>query len=60
MKEIENSIHSCTDLKELEKLRVSLFGKKGYFAQAFAKMKSLSDEEKKILRNKLIKKKKIF
>ncbi|WP_024953961.1 phenylalanine--tRNA ligase subunit alpha [Sulfurospirillum arcachonense] len=47
MKEIEASISSCDDLKELEKLRVSLFGKKGYFAGQFAKMKTVSNEEKK-------------
>ncbi|MBE0491844.1 MAG: phenylalanine--tRNA ligase subunit alpha [Sulfurospirillum sp.] len=47
MKDIEKSIGSCDDLKELENLRVSLFGKKGYFADAFAKMRTMGDEEKK-------------
>lgn len=47
MKEIEKSISSCDDLKELEKIRLSLFGKKGHFASQFAKMKTLTHEEKK-------------
>jgi phenylalanyl-tRNA synthetase alpha chain len=47
LKKIIKSVNSCESLKELEAIRVSLFGKKGYFAAEFAKMKSLSDEERK-------------
>lgn len=47
MKDIEISINSCDCLKELEKQRVALFGKKGHFADQFAKMKTLTNEEKK-------------
>ena len=32
---MENAIDSCGSLNELEKVRVSLFGKKGYFAAQF-------------------------
>jgi len=44
---MEQSINSCDSLQELEKIRVSMFGKKGYFAGQFAKMKTISNEEKK-------------
>ena len=50
---MEQSIKSCDSLKELEKLRVSMFGKKGYFAGQFAKMKSVPNEEKKDFAQKL-------
>jgi len=53
LKEMEQSIKSCDSLKELEKLRVSMFGKKGYFAGQFAKMKSVPNEEKKDFAQKL-------
>ncbi|HIP30141.1 MAG TPA: phenylalanine--tRNA ligase subunit alpha [Sulfurospirillum arcachonense] len=60
MKEMEQSIKSCDSLKELEKLRVSIFGKKGYFAGQFAKMKSVPNEEKKDFAQKLNKDKEQF
>ncbi|WP_238099134.1 phenylalanine--tRNA ligase subunit alpha [Sulfurospirillum diekertiae] len=47
MKDIENAIGSCTSLVELEKMRVSLFGKKGYFAAQFEELKKLDGEAKK-------------
>ena len=47
MKEIENSIASCASLVELEKIRVSLFGKKGYFSGQFEELKNLEGEAKK-------------
>ena len=50
---MEKAVNSCNDLKELEKLRVSIFGKKGYFAGQFAKMKSVPNEEKKDFAQKL-------
>ncbi|MFV0481563.1 MAG: phenylalanine--tRNA ligase subunit alpha [Campylobacteraceae bacterium] len=46
MKELEKSINECDSIKELEKLRVSVFGKKGYFAAEFAKLKELDGQEK--------------
>ncbi len=47
LKEIENSIASCASLVELEKIRVSLFGKKGYFSGQFEELKNLEGEAKK-------------
>ncbi|ARU47898.1 Phenylalanine--tRNA ligase alpha subunit [Sulfurospirillum diekertiae] len=47
LKDIENAIGSCTSLVELEKMRVSLFGKKGYFAAQFEELKKLDGEAKK-------------
>jgi len=50
---MEKQIKSCDSLKELEKLRVSMFGKKGHFAEQFAKMKTIPNEEKKDFAQKL-------
>jgi len=50
---MEKQIKACESLKELEALRVSMFGKKGYFAGQFAKMKSVPNEEKKEFAQKL-------
>jgi phenylalanyl-tRNA synthetase alpha chain len=52
-RDLENNwselITSVSDLTALEEVRIKLFGKKGYLAGEFAKMKSLSPEEKKKL-----------
>ena len=50
---MEKQIKACESLKELEKQRVSMFGKKGYFAGEFAKMKTVPNEEKKDFAQKL-------
>jgi phenylalanyl-tRNA synthetase alpha chain len=47
LKDIENAIAACTSLVELEKMRVSLFGKKGYFAAQFEELKKLEGDAKK-------------
>jgi len=47
LKDIENAIISCTSLSELEKQRVSLFGKKGHFAAQFEELKKLDGDAKK-------------
>jgi len=47
LKEMENAIASCKSLIELDKLRVSLFGKKGYFAAQFEELKQLDGDAKK-------------
>ncbi len=47
METLEKLILKCETLEELEKTRVSIFGKKGYFAAEFAKLKDLKGEEKK-------------
>lgn len=46
MKEWYEKIDSSQTLDELEKLRIDIFGKKGILASEFAKMKTLSNEEK--------------
>ncbi len=47
MEELERSIHQSSSLEELEKLRVLILGKKGYFAKQFMRLKELKNEEKK-------------
>jgi len=46
LKEWYEKIDSSQTLDELEKLRIDIFGKKGILASEFAKMKTLSNEEK--------------
>ena len=46
MKEWYESIASAENMERLEEVRVAIFGKKGFLAQEFAKMKSLPNEEK--------------
>lgn len=60
MKDIEKQIKSCKDLKSLESIRISMLGKKGYFAEQFAKMKSLTNDEKKDFAQKLNEEKENF
>jgi phenylalanyl-tRNA synthetase alpha chain len=43
---LERSIQECANIKELEKLRVEVFGKKGYFAAEFAKLKELKGDQR--------------
>ena len=43
----EDKIKNLSTLKELEELRVEIFGKKGVLAEKFSKLKTLSKEEKK-------------
>ena len=60
MNEIKDSILTCKSLKDLEQIRLSLFGKKGYFATQFAKMKTLPNEEKRDFAQKLNADKELF
>ena len=60
MKKIKQSIKACESLKDLEQLRLSLFGKKGFFAGQFAKMKTLPNDEKKEFAQKLNSDKELF
>ncbi len=53
MKDMEKALKKCESLEELEKLRVDIFGKKGFFASEFKKLKSLKGEEKKEYASKL-------
>lgn len=52
-KELQKSISECSSLKELEKIRVAVFGKKGYFASEFAKLKELQGDKKRDFAAKL-------
>ncbi|WP_187646957.1 phenylalanine--tRNA ligase subunit alpha [Nitrosophilus labii] len=46
MEEWIKKIAEALDLEELEKIRIAIFGKKGILAKEFAKLKTLSNEEK--------------
>jgi len=46
VKEWSEKIEQATSLEELEKIRVELFGKKGFFAKEFERLKTLPKEEK--------------
>ena len=54
---ISQKIVSSKTLKELEKVRVELFGKSGYFPLEFAKLKTIKNEDKKEFANKINKEK---
>jgi len=47
LKTYESAIQSCDNLEALEKIRLELFGKKGFFAGEFARLKSLDGAQKK-------------
>jgi phenylalanyl-tRNA synthetase alpha chain len=47
LKTYQNAIKDCESLESLEKIRLELFGKKGYFAKEFARLKTLKGPEKK-------------
>ncbi len=47
MKELEEKISNSKNLKEIEEVRIEIFGKKGVLATQFAKMKDIPNEEKK-------------
>ena len=47
MQELFEKLHNASSLKELEDLRIEIFGKKGILAAEFAKMKSVPNEQKK-------------
>ncbi|MDR2790062.1 MAG: phenylalanine--tRNA ligase subunit alpha [Campylobacteraceae bacterium] len=46
MKTLQKNIEECGSVRELERLRVEVFGKKGYFSKEFAKLKELKGDEK--------------
>ena len=47
MKELEDKIIQTDDLDSLEKVRVDIFGKKGFLSLEFAKMKDIEPKDKK-------------
>ncbi len=46
MKEWSIKIEQASSLEELEKIRIELFGRKGFFAKEFERLKELSKDEK--------------
>jgi len=55
--EILNNIQNCTNLDQLETIRVETLGKKGSLTQEFAKMKTIPGPEKKAFAENLNKQK---
>ncbi len=53
MNQYEERIKNATSLKELEEIRIEIFGKRGMLAAQFAKMKEIPDEEKKAFAQRL-------
>lgn len=53
MQDFIQKINSCETLADLEKIRLEIFGKKGILAIGFAKLKELTDDEKKAFAAKL-------
>jgi len=47
LQELFEKLHNASSLKELEELRIEIFGKKGILAAEFAKMKSIPNDQKK-------------
>ena len=47
MENLEIKIKEAKNLEELEKVRVEIFGKKGFLAKEFAKLKDIPNEQKK-------------
>jgi len=47
LRDFINKIRDCQDKNELENIRISILGKKGELAKAFADMKNLSGDQKK-------------
>lgn len=43
-----NKLDNVKEINELESIRVSIFGKKGFITSAFANLKTINDESKKI------------
>ncbi len=53
MKDWIEKIENAQDLEEIEKIRIELFGKKGYFTQKFERLKTLPKEQKPIVAKEL-------
>jgi phenylalanyl-tRNA synthetase alpha chain len=53
LQELEKIIENCSNMEELEKIRVKVFGKKGYFQKEFEKLKSVSKDKKPQIAKKL-------
>lgn len=53
-------IKSAKSTDELEKIRIEIFGKKGYLTEEFAKLKEMSDEQKRVHAQSLNEQKETF
>ena len=61
MQEWREKIIECSSLEEIESLRIEIFGKKGFFAKEFEKLKNLPNEEKpKVAKELNIAKKELY
>ena len=47
MEDFKSKIQNSTNLDELDKIRVELFGKKGLITAEFARLKEITPQEKK-------------
>ncbi len=47
MENLKEKIINCSSLKDLERVRVEIFGKKGLLSQEFAKLKDIPPAEKR-------------
>ena len=53
MNDWKEKIENAENLEEIEKIRIELFGKKGYFTKEFERLKSLPKEQKPIVAKEL-------
>jgi len=61
LQEWREKIIECSSLEEIESLRIEIFGKKGFFAKEFEKLKNLPNEEKpKVAKELNIAKKELY
>ncbi|WP_297192057.1 phenylalanine--tRNA ligase subunit alpha [uncultured Campylobacter sp.] len=60
MQSIIDKIQLCSNLQELEDIRLAILGKKGKLTKKFAELKNLDESEKKIVASKLNKEKEEF
>ena len=60
MEELKEKIQNCTNLNDLEVVRVEIFGKKGILSKVFAKLKDMPPEEKKDFAKSLNEKKELL
>jgi len=60
LEELKEKIQNCTNLNDLEVVRVEIFGKKGILSKVFAKLKDMPPEEKKDFAKSLNEKKELL
>jgi len=57
---LQANIEEASSLDELEKIRIEIFGKRGFLAAEFAKLKDIQGAEKKHLQKDLTRKRQHF